>query len=152
MGEITILLQAIEFAAEKHKTQRRKDVEASPYINHPIQVAGLIARIGEIEDIDVLVAEVTDDKSLPKIERKKNQVEHAAHISAGAKLIEIGDKTCNVTDLNISLPEGWDIERKRVYLEWSKQVVDRCRGTNETMELYYDEMLSKSNEALGAAD
>ena len=182
MGEITTLLQATQFAAEKHKTQRRKGVEASPYINHPIQVAELIARVGEVEDIDVLVAavlhdtvedtettfeelenlfgqtvkslveEVTDDKSLPKTERKKMQVEHAAHISAGAKLIKIADKTCNISDLNISPPEGWDIGRKLDYLDWSEQVVDKCRGTNEEMELYYDEMLRKSRDVLGASD
>ena len=39
----TRLLMALEFAAEKHRHQRRKDAAASPYINHPIAVATALA-------------------------------------------------------------------------------------------------------------
>ena len=99
----TVILKALQFAARKHKTQRRKDVDASPYINHPIAVANVLANeagITEattlaaallhdtIEDTDTtaqelerafggeiaaIVMEVTDDKSLPKQRRKQLQ-------------------------------------------------------------------------------
>lgn len=55
------LLQAVNFAADKHRDQRRKNIEASPYINHPIQVAELIARVGEVDDLAVLLAAVLHD-------------------------------------------------------------------------------------------
>ncbi len=173
------ILQAVHFAADKHRDQRRKGVEASPYVNHPIQVAELIARVGDVDDVAVLiaavlhdtvedtettfeeleevfglqvrdlVAEVSDDKSLPKAERKKLQVEHAAHISDRAKLIKIADKTCNVRDVANSPPEDWDMQRRIAYLDWANRVVGSCRGTNLNLERYFDETLARGTEALG---
>ena len=173
------ILQAVHFAADKHRDQRRKGVEASPYINHPIQVAELIARVGDVADVAVLiaavlhdtvedaettfeeleeafgaevrdlVAEVTDDKSLPKAERKKRQVEHTAQISDRAKLIKIADKTCNVRDVKHSPPEEWDMRRRTEYFDWASQVIDACRGTNQHLERYFDETLARGAETLG---
>ena len=174
------LLQAVNFAADKHRDQRRKNVESSPYINHPIQVAELIARVGDIDDLTVLmaavlhdtvedtkttfdeienafgsevrdlVAEVTDDKSLLKAERKKRQVEHTAQISDRAKLIKIADKTCNVRDVTDSPPEDWNIQRRTDYLNWASRVVDGCRGASPHLERYFDETLARGTEALGS--
>ena len=173
------LLQAVEFAADKHRDQRRKDVEASPYINHPIQVAELIVRVGGVNDLAVLmaavlhdtvedtdttldeledafgpevrdlVADVTDDTRLPRAERKRLQVEHASHLSGRAKLIKLADKTCNVRDIGRSPPAGWDEARKAEYLRWAAAVVDECRGTNASLERYFDECLAASARALG---
>ena len=97
----TALLDAIAFAAHKHRDQRRKDAEASPYINHPIALAHLLASTGGVADLAVLqaailhdtiedtqtthaelsarfgvrvadiVAEVSDDKTLAKQDRKR---------------------------------------------------------------------------------
>lgn len=175
------ILQAVEFAAHKHRDQRRKDVDASPYINHPIKVAELLARVGGVDDVAVLmaavlhdtvedtqtsfveledtfgpevrdlVAEVTDDKSLAKAERKKRQQEHAPHLSDRAKLIKIADKTCNVRDVGHSPPTDWDLTRRRAYLEWSQAVVAGCRGVNPALERYFDECLAASAAALGVA-
>ncbi len=175
------ILQAIEFAARKHRDQRRKDVESSPYINHPIQVAELIARVGGVQDVAVLlaavlhdtvedtattfeeleesfgpevrdlVAEVTDDKSLAKLERKRRQKEHAPHLSERAKLIKIADKTCNVRDVGHSPPADWDLTRRTEYLEWAKDVVAGCRGANTPLERYFDECLAASAHALGVS-
>ena len=55
------LLHALTFAARKHRDQRRKDAEASPYINHPIEVAEILARIGGVEDVTVLQAALLHD-------------------------------------------------------------------------------------------
>ena len=173
------LLQAVNFAADKHRDQRRKNVEASPYINHPIQVAELIARIGEVDDLAVLmaavlhdvvedtettleelenafgpgvsdlVAEVTDDKSLAKADRKKEQIKHTATMTNRAKLIKLADKTCNVRDVGHSPPEDWDLKRRREYLDWASKVIDGCRGTNTHLERYFDETMLRATEALG---
>ena len=123
------LITALAFAADKHKNQRRKDAEASPYINHPIALANLLLNEAGVEDQRVLIAavlhdtiedtdtteqelvkhfgkdvadivlEVTDDKALPKAERKRLQIEHAAHISRRAKLVKLADKICNLRDI-----------------------------------------------------
>lgn len=173
------LLQAVEFAAHKHRDQRRKDVDASPYINHPIQVAEMIVRVGGVDDTATLMAailhdtvedteataeevedvfgpevrdlvmEVTDDKSLPKAERKRLQQEHAPHMSERARLIKLADKTCNVRDIGQSPPTDWDTDRREQYLVWAKSVVDACRGTNANLERYFDECLTASADALG---
>lgn len=169
------LLQAVNFAADKHRDQRRKNIEASPYINHPIQVAELIARVGEVDDLAVLlaavlhdtvedtetsfeeledlfgpevsdlVAEVTDDKSLSKAERKKDQIEHTLTMTNRAKVIKLADKTCNVRDVAHSPPEDWDLKRRKDYLEWASKVINGCRGTNERLELFFDETLQQSS-------
>jgi len=55
------ILRAVHFAADRHRDQRRKDVGGSPYINHPIEVAEILARIGGISDLAVLQAAILHD-------------------------------------------------------------------------------------------
>ena len=56
-----LILKAAHFAAQKHRGQRRKDEDASPYINHPISVAKIISEIGNVEDPEVLAAALLHD-------------------------------------------------------------------------------------------
>ncbi|XP_035868247.1 guanosine-3',5'-bis(diphosphate) 3'-pyrophosphohydrolase MESH1 isoform X3 [Phyllostomus discolor] len=110
-SEAAQLLEAADFAARKHRAQRRKDPEGTPYINHPIGVARILTHEAGITDIAVLqvrrlVEEVTDDKTLPKLERKRLQVQQAPHSSPGAKLVKLADKLYNLRDLNRCTPEG----------------------------------------------
>jgi guanosine-3',5'-bis(diphosphate) 3'-pyrophosphohydrolase len=153
-SDIQTILKAAAFAAHKHRDQRRKDAAASPYINHPIALANILANEGGITDATVIVAallhdtvedtettpaellelfgeevakvvmEVTDDKSLPKAQRKRLQVEHAAHISKPAKLVKLADKISNLRDIAASAPREWTLQRRREYFDWAKQVVD----------------------------
>lgn len=161
------LLRAAAFAADKHRNQRRKDADASPYINHPIALANVLAQADiddpivlaaallhdTIEDTDTsaeeieqlfghevasIVAEVTDDKSLPKAERKRLQVEHAATITVKAKLVKLADKICNLHDMIQSPPADWPIERKREYFDWAMAVIDRLRGVSLPLETLFD--------------
>ena len=163
-------LKAAAFAALKHRDQRRKDQAASPYINHPLAVANVLAN--EVADVtdevaitaallhdtiedtetspleikdafgtDVLsvVLEVTDDKSLPKKERKRLQVEHASSISHSAKLVKLADKICNLRDMANSPPHDWPLSRRVEYFDWCKSVVDRMRGVHPGLEALFDE-------------
>jgi GTP diphosphokinase / guanosine-3',5'-bis(diphosphate) 3'-diphosphatase len=172
--DVALLLKALAFAAHKHRDQRRKDAEASPYINHPIALADVLVNEGGVTDVEVLcaallhdtvedtattheelvdafgsriariVAEVTDDKALPKAERKRLQVEHAGSISREAKLVKLADKICNLRDVVERPPAKWDLQRRREYLEWAKAVVDRMRGTHARLEAAFDAAYEKS--------
>ena len=51
---VGLLLEAVNFAAIKHSTQRRKDVEKTPYINHPIGVAHILWKEGGVTDLATL--------------------------------------------------------------------------------------------------
>ena len=51
--ELALLFRALAFAAHKHRDQRRKDAEASPYINHPIALAEVLAGEGGVADVEV---------------------------------------------------------------------------------------------------
>lgn len=173
------LLNAVAFAAEKHKDQRRKDVNASPYINHVIAVASVLAEEGNVNDEDLLLAailhdtvedtetsfaeleehfgmkvagivrEVTDNQTLAKEMRKRLQEEHAPHASAPAKQLKIADKICNIRDIMHHPPANWPNERKREYLLWTMRVVAGCRRVNDLLDQAFDETVSAAARHLG---
>ena len=99
-------------------------------------------------EVRLLVQEVTDDKSLPKPERKRLQVEHAPHASSAAQLIKIADKLSNSRDMKNDPPEGWSVERRIEYLDFSDRVVEGCRGVSEVLEACYDAVVRDSRETL----
>lgn len=84
--------------------------------------------------------EVTDDKNLPKLDRKQKQIEHAPHASYKAKLVKLADKLYNLRDLNRCTPGGWTEARVTEYFLWAKKVVDGLRGTNQSMEESLDQL------------
>jgi guanosine-3',5'-bis(diphosphate) 3'-pyrophosphohydrolase len=173
------ILKALHFAADKHRDQRRKDVGASPYINHPIEVAELLARVGGVTDLVTLqgailhdtiedtdtspeelecefgaevrrvVEEVTDDKKLPKADRKRLQIEHAPHTSERARHIKLADKISNVRSVTHTPPANWPLARRQEYLDWTERVVDGLRGSNPALENLYDELLAEGRRLLG---
>jgi len=162
------ILSALAFAADKHRHQRRKDREASPYINHPIDLANILVNEAKVSDVLVIVAailhdtvedtdttpdeltacfgaevagivaEVTDDKRLPKDERKRRQEQHAPHASFRAQQVKLADKIGNLRDLGARPPATWDLERKRAYFDWCKRVIDGVRGPHATLEALFD--------------
>lgn len=177
------LLRAINFAAQKHRHQRRKGAEQVPYINHPIAVAELLWRVGGIRDEVTLLAailhdtvedtdttpeelaqlfgpevrdvvmEATDDKSLPKAERKRLQIVNAPHKSVRARAVKIADKISNLRDIVNTPPRSWSAERIRAYVLWSAEVVAGLRGAHPALEAAYDEAFSEARRAvLGSSD
>ncbi|NWS14318.1 MESH1 pyrophosphohydrolase, partial [Pachyramphus minor] len=133
-SDVARLLEAADFAARKHKKQRRKDPEATPFINHPIDTT--LSELEERFGVEVrrVVEEVTDDKTLPKMERKRLQVERAPGCSPRAKLVQLADKLYNLRDLNRCTPQGWSAERVQEYFRWAALVVSGLRGTSAPLE------------------
>lgn len=179
MNTTTKLLRAARFAAKRHAGQFRKGSRQEPYINHPLEVARSIAEIGGIDDVDILCAallhdviedvgvkpeeigeefgeavrsyvlEVTDDVSLPKAVRKQKQIEHAPHLSYGARIIKIADKINNVADVTDDPDPDWSLERRQEYVTWAEKVVAALRGVNPELEAVFDEMASRARRQLG---
>lgn len=181
MENISLFLQALHFAADRHRDQRRKDVEASPYINHPIYVAQILTDVGGVDDLDVLAAavlhdtvedtkaesteierefgervarivgEVTDNKLLEPSERKRLQIEHAKHLSPEGALVKVADKIANVRDIASNPPKDWSHARKVEYIDWAERVVDNCPKVNPGLERYFAESLASARLAFDCA-
>ncbi len=167
------VLKAAHFAAERHSAQRRKGAAAEPYINHLLEVAELVSgALAEpdtdlviaallhdtVEDVAVtkqeldrtfgsdvanLVMEVTDDKSLPKRERKRLQVLNAPKKSVRAQVIKLADKISNLRAMLASPPADWSVRQRLEYIEWAKEVVDALsapdHGLKAEFERLYDQ-------------
>jgi guanosine-3',5'-bis(diphosphate) 3'-pyrophosphohydrolase len=86
------------------------------------------------DQVASIVMEVTDDKSLPKAERKRLQGVNASKKSREAKLIKLADKTSNLRAVASSRPPDWSVERRLKYVEWAKEVVGWLRGTSPRLE------------------
>ncbi|XP_026482065.1 guanosine-3',5'-bis(diphosphate) 3'-pyrophosphohydrolase MESH1-like [Ctenocephalides felis] len=171
--DIHLYTKCVNFAALKHKDQRRKDAEKTPYINHPIGVASILTNEAFIEDQNVLMAallhdtvedtnttfeeiekefgtvvraiveEVTDDKNLPKLERKRLQIVHAPTSSHSAKLVKLADKLYNLRDLERAIPVGWSKSYYDEYYRWAFLVIDGLRGTNAVLERELDDIFKR---------
>lgn len=174
MNDLSKLLEAAQFAVRKHHGQNRKGADSEPYIVHPLGVANILTNVGKITDYDILIAavlhdtiedtkttkeeiielfgekvcgyvlEVTDDKNLPKAERKRKQIEHAPYLSDGAKQIKLADKISNITDVIKNPAVGWSVERKLEYISWGEKVVEGLRGVNADLENYFDELVKNA--------
>ena len=168
MNSSSLILRAAAFAADRHRDQRRKGADESPYINHPFAVASALCDEGGVSDPELLaaallhdtiedtatteqelkqafgariaaiVAEVTDDKHLSKAERKRLQLDHAALVSKDAQQLKIADKLCNLREILSSPPANWPLFRKYQYFDWAKAVVDQVRDSNPRLAEHFD--------------
>jgi guanosine-3',5'-bis(diphosphate) 3'-pyrophosphohydrolase len=170
------ILEAALFAAEKHARQRRKGAAGEPYVNHLLEVAELVSsaltepdtnlviaallhdtvedtgvtrdelveRFGS--DVAALVMEVTDDKSLPKAERKRLQVQNASKKSVRAQVIKLADKISNLRSVLDSPPVDWDDERRRQYFEWAKQVIAGLSAPNPVLLAEFERTYNRFKE------
>jgi (p)ppGpp synthase/HD superfamily hydrolase len=178
-SDLVRLTHAADYAARQHIAQRRKGERAEPYVNHLTEVAALLAEATDgsdvvlvmggllhdtLEDTDatyedlvqrfgpevaVLVAEVTDDKSLPKEERKRLQIDKTPGKSRRAKLLKLADKTSNLRGLVTSPPKGWPQARLRDYVVWAHDVVRSCRGLNPRLEAAFDAAHAEASRHYG---
>ncbi|MCK4346101.1 MAG: bifunctional (p)ppGpp synthetase/guanosine-3',5'-bis(diphosphate) 3'-pyrophosphohydrolase [Bacteroidales bacterium] len=177
--DLTIFFKALDFAAKKHKDQRRKDKGETPYINHPIAVANTLVETGKVTDVNTiaaallhdtiedtntnpdeieeefgkkilaLVLETTDKKWQPKPVRKFLQIKNASKKSNAAKQIKLADKICNVQDVLKNPPVKWSNRQQRDYLIWAEMVIKGLRGVNPDLEKMFDELILKGKQKFG---
>ncbi|HRD76172.1 MAG TPA: HD domain-containing protein [Hyphomicrobiaceae bacterium] len=168
-GDVLLIVQALAFASEHHASQRRKGDAGEPYINHLAEVADLVGlatrgedphlvaaallhdvvedqgvSVDELqrlfgEEVAAVVGEVSDDKTLPKAERKRLQIELTPKKSERARLLKLADKTSNLRSMRVSPPSGWSLERRREYLAWARSVANGTRGLSPWLEQRFDE-------------
>jgi GTP diphosphokinase / guanosine-3',5'-bis(diphosphate) 3'-diphosphatase len=177
MKEWLRVLRAADAAARWHVHQRRKGSAEEPYINHLVEVAVLVAEatdgtdtnlviaallhdaiedsevpkemIAEIfgEDVASIVPEVTDDKGIPKAERKLRQIETAATKSPRAKILKLADKTSNLRAIAASPPPDWSVKRRIEYVLWARDVAKGLRGVNQRLEDQFDEAVAAAERS-----
>lgn len=178
MKPLTLVTVAADFAARRHVGQRRKGSAAEPAINHLAEVASLLAQAAHGDDphliaagwlhdvvedtptkpeevaelfgaaVADIVAQVTDDKSLPKEERKVRQIAEAPSKSPGAKAVKIADKISNLRSLMVSPPAGWERERLLDYVDWCERVVAGCRGIDGELDRLFDTTARQARQVL----
>jgi len=179
VNDIQFLTKAMNFAAQKHVNERRKGERQEPYINHLTEVSEMLAANGAsletivagilhdtIEDTETaheelvrefgenvadIVKEVSDDQTLPWQERNRLQIEHALHASDAAKQVKMADKISNLCAILRTPPVGWSVKRKLEYFNFSKKVVDNCRGVNPGLEACFDDVYKRGIKALKLA-
>jgi (p)ppGpp synthase/HD superfamily hydrolase len=179
-NDLALVARAADFAARAHAMHKRKGAAQEPYVNHLAEVALLVAEAtrGENavliaaawlhdtledtitereeleslfgEDVASIVAEVTDDKSLPKRERKRLQIETAPGKSGAARMLKIADKTSNVRALAKSPPMGWDLRRREEYIAWAEAVVAGCRGLSPDLEAKFAAAVADARRAMAS--
>jgi guanosine-3',5'-bis(diphosphate) 3'-pyrophosphohydrolase len=170
LSPLALLFEACSFASVKHRDRRRKDTHGSPYINHPLEAAHLLATVGGVTDAAVLTAtvlhdvledtsttpseierlfgsdirrlveEVTDTPGLPTDERRRQQLDRARKASARARLIRLADKAANLS----ALPHEWGLAQRRPYLEWMGEMAAALGGTNAPLEALLAERLRQA--------
>jgi (p)ppGpp synthase/HD superfamily hydrolase len=171
------LLEALDFAAQRHSAQRRKGPDAAPYVNHLIEVAMLCATVGGVEDVEVLIAAVlhdvledtptsaaeveerfgarvrklveslSDDKSLPRPRRREITLEELPEMEAFVKVIKLADLSSNIK----LLPPTWSEQRKLEYLEWSERAATICSVECAPLATLYWQRAGATRAALEAS-
>lgn len=168
-------LRAMLFATSHHRLQRRKSSESPAYIEHPVRVATVLQECG-VDDEDIIIAALlhdtvedtdatlediqeqfghnvadivqgcTDDKSLPKAQRKLLQIEKVRDGPAGVKLVKLSDKLDNCQEIWSAPPVGWSRERAMGYALWSSVVCEQARGLNVELDRRLDALFASIRE------
>ena len=169
--DLNMLLEAVEYAAEKHAGQVKGDKNQTPFIIHPIGVAEILWTVGEIRSCNVLIAailhetlECTDatidelatlfgprvlktieelsyDPELSWEENQQWQVECAKHLSLDGQLLQLADRLYNIRDLTPP-PYTWSPQKVDQYYEWTKRLLQCLKGTNSMIETYLTQLLN----------
>ena len=162
--DLTLVIRAAYFAGEKHRNQRRGDVEQTPYINHPLELAAILTEEGGITDvvticaallhdtiedtettvhelteqfgkeISHIVAEVSNDMTLDSAGRKISEKACIPNLSHRAKLVKIADKLANIRDVSTMPPVGWTLKKKEDYFDFAREIVTSAQDASP--ELY----------------
>lgn len=167
--QVALVTHAAGFAARVHAGQTRKGESSPAFILHLAEVADLLAKALEEPDAELvaaawlhdavektkitsdeiesvfgprvasLVAEVSDDKSLPEAERHRMQIETIGEKSEAARLLRLADKISGLRELAEDPPAGWGAPRRREWLRFATDVAAGCRGLNAALDLLFDQ-------------
>lgn len=162
-SEMANVVRAAYFAGEKHKDQRRSDIEETPYINHPLELASILVDEGDIGDPVVIcaallhdtiedtnttieelnklfgskvagiVAEVTNDMSLDSASRKVAEAASIPNLSHEAKLVKLADKLANIRDISTMPPVGWTLKKKEAYFDFALSIAEKAKEASPTL-------------------
>lgn len=167
---------ALSFAANRHQFDKTKTDE--PYIDHLINVCRLLYNVAETSDPAIMTAaalhdilekthtkadeintrfgeevcnivlELTNDQHLNEQEKWLQQLHAVNNLSQKAKLIKLADKIANTEAIIAHPPQGWDIKRRIIYLEWTEKIIEALRGTNEKLESHFDKTMQKEKKLI----
>ena len=181
MNELVTVLKAADAAARWHVNQRRKGAAQEPYVTHLLEVAKLVTEATDgadhnlivaallhdtiedqgvtreeiaaqfNDDVAALVVEVTDDKKLPKAERKRLQIEHAPKLTPRAKILKLADKISNLRSVTTSPPADWPTQRCADYVTWTTKVVQGLRGASDLLEQEFDRAATDAERTIPLA-
>jgi len=176
MSNRAIVFEALDFAARRHRDQRRKGPGGAPYVNHLIEVVRLLSVVAGVEDPEVLAAgalhdvledtktqpeeltehfgsrvtnlvrSLTDDRTLSRETRRAITLKHLSIAEEIVRLIKLADLTSNVAEL----PSDWDHERRQTYLDWSARAAQLCFGQSEALDRLYQQRVLNARVATAA--
>lgn len=174
--DIAAVFRALRFAADKHRTQRRKDATDTPFINHLIDVAEILAGAGGIDDSVILqaallhdaledtdataaeieqafgpqvlrlVEELTEDRSLRRAVRKQQIIDRAPRMSPAARQIKIADMVSNLRSTPMGDSDDWPLRFRREYVDFAEKVFAGCRGVNPKLDELFAQTLAATRE------
>lgn len=154
------VVRAAYFAGEKHSKQRRGDLEETPYINHPLELASILVDEGQIDNVDVIcaallhdtiedtdtsieelisqfgpkiggiVAEVSNNMNLDSASRKVQELACISNLSIEAKLVKLADKIANIRDVSTMPPVGWTLDKKESYFDFSLEIAKSAKDAS----------------------
>jgi (p)ppGpp synthase/HD superfamily hydrolase len=101
----------------------------------PTTLADIEAAFGP--KVAAIVAEVSDDKSLPKETRKALQVRQGPKKSDAAKQLKLADKVSNLRAIATAPPTGWDHARRVEYVGWAGRVAGGLTGVNPALDALF---------------
>jgi guanosine-3',5'-bis(diphosphate) 3'-pyrophosphohydrolase len=116
-ADLRRLVAALHYAANRHRDQRRKDRDGTPYINHPIALLQILAVEAGVTDADVLCAAVLHDvvEDCPRDDAEREQIEAEIEAQFGPQVLDI---VRDVTD-DKALPAA---ERKQQQIDHARQI------------------------------
>lgn len=179
--QIALVTHAAGFAARVHAGQTRKGESSPAFFLHLAEVADLLAKALEepdaelvaaawlhdtvektkvtLEEIETLfgprvaslVAEVSEDKSRPEAERHRMQIETIPEKSEAARMLRLADKISGLRELAEDPPAGWDVARRREWLQFATDVAAGCRGLNAALDLLLDQAAAAAARSIDEA-
>ncbi|EFO18322.1 hypothetical protein LOAG_10172 [Loa loa] len=170
---ISLIIEAVDLAARRHRQQRRKDAAQTPYVNHPIGVAYILTSEGQITDTTTIIAAILHDivehtkttdeeirkmfgdeiadivkectmvRSMKREARMKSELEKASKLSHKAKLVQLADKLNNIRDIERGTPLGWTKQHVTEYIIFAKDLLSKIRGIHGPLESALDDIINK---------